>query len=334
MTTVKLLARSSGSGGSRQPAKPAKTVNSRMETRVFSRAEVEAWVLPPFQRPLRVNEKVRALAEEMKQNGGILSGVITLGRLPNDKANYLVDGQHRREAFVISELPEMLTDVRTCIFDDIGEMSDEFVRLQSSLVRMRPDDILRGLEATTRSLKIIRDRCPYVGYDQLRRGGAQGAIVGMSITLRLWSGSRPETPVANKGGVTAAQMAKEIDDLEVSNLCKFLDAAHASWGHDPSYARLWAGLNLGMCMWLYRRLVLDQDRSSNKRAMILTTEQFKKCLMAMSAEDDYTDWLGGRSLSDHHRNPCYRRIKSIFSKRLKEERIDNPRFPQPAWASS
>lgn len=314
--------------------KTPKTVSSRMETRVFSREEVEAWIVPAFQRPLRVNEKVRALAEEMKQNGGILSGVITLGRLPNDKADYLVDGQHRREAFLISNLPEMLSDVRTCMFDNLADMADEFVRLQQSLVRMRPDDILRGLEGSTRSLLIIRETCPFVGYDQIRRVGSDRAsIVSMAMVLRFWTGSEGETPQSNKYSATAGQLAKEMNDLEVTTLCKFLHLAHACWGHDKGYARLWGGLNLGMCMWLYRRLVIDQDRST-KRSVHLNTDMFKKCLMAMSAEPDYTDWLSGRSLSDHHRNPCYRRIKTIFTKRLKEEQIDNPKFPSPAWASS
>lgn len=314
-------------------SKTPKPVESRMETRVFSRAEAEKWVVPPFQRDLRINEKVRELAEELKVNGGIISGVITLGKLSNDKSEYLVDGQHRRAAFMISELPEMLTDVRTCMFDSVADMAEEFVRLQQHLVKMRPDDILRGLEASTRSLKIIRQTCPFVGYDQLRRGSEKGAMVGMSAVIRLWAGSRPETPV--RSSVTASQLAKELDDLECTNLCKFLHVAYGAWGVDQAYNRLWAGLNLGMCMWLYRRVVLDQDRFGNKRAMILRDEQFKRCLMTMSAETDYIDWLANRQLSDHHRNACYRRVKAIFSRRLKEDKIaENPKFPSPAWSSN
>jgi hypothetical protein len=313
--------------------KETKTVSSRMETRVFNREEAQAWVVPPFQRPLHVNAKVRALAEEMKQNGGIISGVITLGKLPNDKTEYLVDGQHRREAFLISDLPEMLSDVRTCIFDTIADMADQFVLLQQQLVRMRPDDILRGLEASTRSLKIIRETCPFVGYDQIRRVGSNSPVVSMAMVLRFWIGSEGDTPQSNKYSATAAQIAKEMNDLETTTLCKFLHLAHSCWGNDHGYARLWGGLNLGLCMWMYRRLVIDQDRSTN-RAMHLNTDLFKKCLMAMSAEPDYTDWLSGRTMTDHHRSPCYRRIKAIFAKRLKEERIENPRFPSPAWAST
>jgi hypothetical protein len=132
-----------------------KSAISLMETALFTREQASAWVVPPFQRPLRVNEKVRSLAGDLKANGGFIDGVMTLGKLKGDKVTYIVDGQHRREAFLISELPEAIADIRTMTFDDMAEMADQFVLLQSSLVRMRPDDVLRGLEPTTRSLQII-----------------------------------------------------------------------------------------------------------------------------------------------------------------------------------
>lgn len=318
----------------RVPRQSQRVVNSVMETLVFSRDDVNGWEVPPFQRPLRVNEKVRALAEELKQNGGIIAGVITLGTLPNDKSIYLVDGQHRREAFRISELREGLSDVRTCKFDDLAHMAEAFVNLQQSLVSMRPDDILRGLEASTRSLKIIRETCPFVGYDQVRRSAENSPFLSMTLVLRAWSGSRSETPSRNNQRDTPLQLARQIDDLELTNLCKFLHVAHAAWNRDLENARLWAGLNLGMCMWLYRRLVLDQDRSA-KRSITLNTDQFKKCLIALSADSDYIDWLVARVLNDHSRSPCYRRIKTAFAARLKSDKVtDVPKFPSPAWSVS
>lgn len=39
-----------------------KSVRSKMETIIFSQKEIDGWRVPPFQRPLRVNEKVRAAA--------------------------------------------------------------------------------------------------------------------------------------------------------------------------------------------------------------------------------------------------------------------------------
>lgn len=321
-------------GVARLKTKALKPVNSHMETMVFSQDDANQWQVPPFQRQLRVNEKVRALAEELKSNGGIISGVITLGTLPNDRTTYLVDGQHRREAFRLSGLMEGLSDVRICRFDDMAHMADAFVLLQQSLVSMRPDDILRGIEANTRSLKIIRETCPFVGYDNIRRNADHAPFLSMTQVLRAWYGSHGDTPTRHGNRQTPMQMAKEIGDIELTNLCKFLHVAHSAWGRDPENARLWAGLNLGMCMWLYRRVVLNQD-GSTKRSISLRDEQFKKCLMSLSADGDYIDWLAARVMNDHHRNPCYRRIKSIFAARMKEEKIsETPKFPSPAWSSN
>ena len=310
-----------------------KSAISNMETMLFTRDQATSWVVPPFQRPLRINDKVRALAEDLKTNGGFISGVLTLGKLKGDRVTYVVDGQHRIEAFKISELPEAIADVRTCTYDSMADMADDFVMLQQSLVRMRPDDVLRGLQASTHSLQVIGKTCPFVGYDQIRKGNDRAPIVSMSAVLKLWNGSKPETPARHSGSTTATMVAKEIDDLEVTNLCKFLHLAHGAWGRDANYARLWNGLNLCLCMWMYRRLVLQQDRTA-KRAAVLNTEQFKKCLMAISANAEYIDWLGGRILTDFHRLPCYRRLKAIFAARLKSEGMDNPKFPSPAWSVS
>lgn len=311
-----------------------KSAISQMETLLFTRVEATNWVIPPFQRPLRVNPKVRALADELKGNGGFISGVLTLGKLKSDRNIYVVDGQHRIEAFKISELPEAIADVRTCTFDSMTDMADEFVLLQSSLVKMRPDDVLRGLEGSTRSLQIIRETCKFVGYDQVRRNGQYSPVVGMAAVMRAWSGSVYETPVSHRAGTTAAQLAKEIDDAEVANLCNFLHVAYAAWGHDVAYGRLWSALNLGLCMWLYRRIVMDTDRSA-KRSIVLNTEQFKKCLQSVSAADDYIDWLANRALNDHHRAPSYRRLKTLFSVRLREDGVsETPKFPGPAWAAN
>lgn len=314
--------------------KASRHVNSTMETLVFSRDDLNEWTIPPFQRQLRVNEKVRMLGEELKANGGIISGVITLGTLPNDKTLYLVDGQHRREAFRLSGLAEGLSDVRICKFDDMAHMAEAFVGLQQSLVSMRPDDILRGMEGTTRSLQIIRHTCPFVGYDAVRRNAEHAPFLSMTMVMRAWAGSRHETPHRSNNRETPLQLARQIDDLEVTNLCKFLHVAHSAWNRDVENARLWASLNLGLCMWLYRRIVLDEDRSGSRRAMVLTTDQFKKCLIALSADADYSDWLVARVLNDHSRAPCYRRVKAIWAQRLKTDKVtEAPKFPSPAWSA-
>jgi hypothetical protein len=317
--------------GTRQAPKASR---SKMDTIIFTAAEINKWILPPFQRPLRINEKVRLLAENLKANGGVITGVLTLGHVAGKKdITWLVDGQHRIEAFKISELEECIADVRICDFDSMSEMADEFVNLNSQLNKMRPDDILRGLEPSSKALRTIRSECPYVGYDQIRRGSTGSPIVSMSALLRCWVGSRGDTPTANTSGQSAKQIAEEIDETEVLLLVKFLHIARAAWGSDPENYRLWGGLNLALCAWMYRRLVVDQERGT-KRYVKLNSDLFKKCLMSVSANADYLDWLPGRTLSDRDRGPCYGRLKAIFAARLKQElKTDKPLLPQTAWAS-
>ncbi len=134
-----------------------KSVRSAMETLLFTRGEVDAWRVPDFQRPIRVNAKVLALVEELKRNGGIIPGILTLGKISGDKTIYIVDGQHRAEAFKISELGECIADVRIVTFESFADMANEFVELNSRLVNMRPDDILRSLAQSMPALQ--RPRC-------------------------------------------------------------------------------------------------------------------------------------------------------------------------------
>lgn len=309
-----------------------KSERSTMQTMLLSVDQVNNWKLPPFQRPLRVNDKVRALSEKLNSDGGILPGVITLGRLPNKDHLYKVDGQHRIEAFLLSGLPECIADVRLCNFDSMGEMADEYVALNSSLVRMRPDDILRGMESSTPSLQRVRRDCPFIGYDQIRRGGDGGPVVSMSVVIRGWALSAAETPSGGAMGGGTAQVASNMDDESARLLARFLGLAFEAWGRDQTAFRLWASLNLTLCMWTYRRLVLDRDRTGTRRYVLIDDAMFKKCLMQLGADQNYTDWLVGRLLGDRDRVPCYNRIRSAFAKRIGEEKGDKIRMPQPAWA--
>lgn len=303
-----------------------------METLIVSADQVSQWRVPPFQRPVRVNAKVAAMAEELKSGTVALSGIITLGKVGRDHALYIVDGQHRIEAFRISGVPEIIADVRIVHFDNMAEMADEFVQLNSALVRMRPDDVLRGLEPTSSAMRAIRSECPFVGYDQIRRGGTSGSILSMNAVIRCWFASAPETPAHTMGGVTGAQAVMTMDPQAVEQMVGFLRTAHSAWGRDAEYYRLWANLNLTLCMWLWRRLVLDRTRGV-KRAVVLTEAQFKQCLMSVSADSNYIDWLLGRTTSERDRGPAYQKLKAIFSRRLVLEGVAKPLLPSPSWAT-
>lgn len=309
---------------------PPKAVQSRMETIIVTPQMVNDWKIPPFQRPLRINSKVQSVTDHIRNTESI-DGVLTLGTVKPDPAIYIVDGQHRCEAFKLSGLSEAIADVRVCSFRTISEMAEEFVQLNSSLVRMRPDDILRGLEGVVPVVGTIRRACEFVGFDQIRRGSSS-PVVSMSALLRCWHASAFETP-AGSNTMSAAGLAQALDEKSAQNLIAFLATAHAAWGRDPEYFRLWGNLNLTLCMWLWHKLVLDRDRFGSKRYAVLTIPQFKKCLMSVSADGDYISWLVGRNLGDRDRSPAYVKLKSIFSKRLREDGESKPMLPSPAWAS-
>lgn len=308
-----------------------KQVRSVMETMIQTRAEVQAWQVPSFQRPIRINDKVRTLAEMLKSNGGIVPGIITLGRVEGDKTIWIPDGLHRREAFLLSDLPECIMDVRLCSFANIPEMAREFVDLNSKLVNMRPDDILRGLESCIRSLKMIREACPFVGYDNIRRNDNSAPILSMSSVLRCWQHSGFEAP--HSGGSSALQLAEELEEVQTFELIKFLAVARSAWGNEEQNYRLWSALNLTMCMWIWRRMVVDKDRTGTKRYISMSEDQFRKCLMALSADGMYSDWLIGRKMGDRDRVPCFSRIRACFVKRLQQDTTKKVNFIQPSWAS-
>ena len=269
-----------------------------------------------------------AMAEELKQNGCEITGIITLGRVAKSETTYVIDGQHRLEAFKLSEMKEIIVDVRICHFDTMADAAEEFVRLNTALVKMRPDDVLRGLEF---------ERCRAANHSQELRicrlrsnsAGPKVPILSMSAVIRCWSASAYEA--GSNAGVGAAAIAQS-DPTAAQELIVFLLTAHAAWGRDPEYYRLWGNLNLVLCMWLWRRLVMDKERIG-KRYVLLGPAQFKQCLMALSADTNYLDWLIGRNVGDRDRGPCYSRIKSLFITRLSIGTKNKPLMPAPAWAS-
>lgn len=301
-----------------------KSTRTTVDTIEITQKIVEALPLAPFQRPLRVNAKVQALAEEIRRDG-VVPGVITIGVVGNQR--YLVDGQHRIEAFKIAAIESAYVDARTLFFGDLGEMGLEFQRINSHLVVMRPDDHLRAMEASSDPLRLLRKRCPFIGYDMIRRS-EKAPLLSMSLVLRVWRGATADTPVS--GGASATELAHALTVDQADEIAGYLTTCMEAWGRDPQYARLWASLNLMLCAWLYRRMVLTQYSIKTPR---ITREQFRKCLMALSADDQHLDWLVNRQVGIRNTPPAYNRIKILFAARLAEEFGKRPSLPQPEWAS-
>lgn len=304
-----------------------KATRTTLDTILVTPSLARSWKLPAFQRPLRVNDKVNELAREIAETE-IIPGTLTIGVI--DKVQYIVDGQHRREAFLlavemIGTIREAFADVRYAHFDDMAEMGDEFVKLNSHLVTMKPDDILRGLEQSHKGLAMVRRQCPFVGYDNVRRND-RAAVVSMSAFIRCWFGSATEVPAA--AGMSAKKVVEGLTEEEAEQLITFGKIAFGAWGKEPENYRLWSNLNLIICMWLYRRLVITAYSPNTKK---ITREMFGKCLMSLAADPQYNDWLLGRQLRERDRAPAYQRVKSAFAKRIETEEGTKPRLPGPDW---
>lgn len=305
-----------------------KTTLTTLDTIEVNPNLVRSWKLPPFQRPLRVNNKLLEVAQSIKQDDGVIPGVLTIGVL--NKERYLIDGQHRREAYLISECPVGYADVRICHFKTMAEMGEEFVKLNSRVVQMRPDDIMRGLEESYPALSRIRKRAPFVGYDQIRRGD-KAPVLSMSALLRSWHGASGEVP--KSGGASAAGLAAELTVQDADEVCDFLDSAFKAWGRDQSSHRLWGTVNLTICMWLWRRLILAPQNLAARNTRF-TRDHFTKCLMSLAATADYSDWLLGRNSISRDNSPAYARIKAIFASRMQIETGAKCTMPAPTWAAN
>lgn len=309
-----------------KPSTPSeKHTRSTMDTIELSPKLVASWKSPPFQRELKITGKVQLVAEDIKRAGGVIPGVITIGIL--DGEVFIVDGQHRMAAFLQTALLIGYADVRTHWFADMAAMATEFVHINSSLVKMRPDDIMRGLEPSTVALRRIREKCGFIGYDMVRRA-SRGPLLSMSVFVRTWAASRPEVPSVGNGLVALAS----LDDVETTHAIDFAQLCFSAWQRDPEYWRLWGALNLTLCAWLYRRIVLGERVSKASRFVRLTPEQFRKCVTALSADEMYLEFIQGRNLGDRDRAPTYARIRTVFQKRYLAETKATLRLPAPAWA--
>jgi hypothetical protein len=305
---------------------PEKRTHTTVDTIELNQKLVSSWKSPPFQRALRDNAKVRAVAEDVQRAGGVLPGILTLGIYDGDR--YLVDGQHRVFAWQQTGLEVGYADVRICWFDSLGEMASEFVRLNSSLVRLKTDDLLRGLEPSSATLQRIRRKCGFIGYDNIRRGD-KSPVLSMSTFVRVWAASRGDVP---RSSVAATEALESMTDAETSEAIEFANICYEAWKRDPEYARLWSTVNMTLCAWLYRKLVLGEGIAKNSRSKRMSKEDFRRCLLALSAESTYLEFLVGRNMGERDRAPAYGRLKAIFQRRYHAENGERLTMPAPPWS--
>lgn len=298
---------------------------------VMTRAMVKEWKAPPFQRPLSHNKRLEEFSKQLVTDATI-DAPIHLGFWEGE--TYIIDGQHRTEGFLASGLARVrgFVTIKDYPAGDVGrrEMAEDYIRLSRDIVKLRPDDTLRALESTNQYLKVIRNSCPFIGYDQIRRNTTSSAVLSMNVVVRAWHGSANEIPSTPKH--SAYDNARHLTVEDCNHLEQFLMLAFEAWGREFCNRRLWSALNLTLCMWLYRRVVMPATRSLS-RCTRLTPKQFLSGLRGLSGSSNYVDWLTGRSLHERERSPAYGRLRSIFVTVLNEEMKQRVLMPSPTWYS-
>lgn len=320
-----------------------------METMILTPDKVPEWKLPGVQRALKSNDKVLQMAIAMQLEAAQdpeeaycrIPGIITIGQVGNTR--YLVDGQHRiRGAFMraASELlvaggvivKQGLVDLRLMFFESMAELAQEFANLGSVLLPMKADDILRALAESSEHLKRVEEECPYIGYD-LTGEHKKTKLLSMSSALRAWYGSGGIVPA---GGPPAREIVeKYLNDEQTDQMLGFYHACEEAGWNNNAFRRLWGALNLGVNMWLWRRIVLGQHTQrfhGGQKPMILSREDAILCMRELT-DGGYNEWLEGRSLRYQDRMPCYTRVKELYTIGLARIGSENPRFPMADWTA-
>jgi len=297
---------------------------------VLTRELIDEWLAPGFQRPITDNAKLERYSKGLLKSP-VIASVIHLGHWEGKL--YTIDGRHRLEGFRRSGLAQVRADVNIKDYDSgedgMREMAYDYVILSTTIAKQRPDDGLRALEKTNGYLKSIRMDCPFVGYDPIRRNAAS-PLLSTAVALSAWHGSVNEVPRTPKAG--AIENANSLTLVDCTHLTQFLKLVYTAWGHEFNNRRLWSTLNITLCMWLYRRMVMGMTNSL-ARSTKLTPEQFLLGLRGLAGSANYVEWLTNRSLHERERSPAYGRLRAIFVGVLNEALQRRILMPSPMWYS-
>lgn len=317
------------------------------ETIVIKPGEIAGWTRPDFQRPLIPNQDVQDMARAMMLEAGqdkerlcTIPGTLLFGR--HAGRDYMYDGQHRifgafalacglrtldnSSEFLVEGGARPLVAIatkETRVFETMAEMARAFVAAQKKLVALKPDDNLRALEYTNTYLRDLREACPFIGYEK-NKNTNERIRISMSAAIRTWFGSGA-TPAT---GPECSRAASYLDAHETKNLIAFFTACeHAGWV-DKNWPNLWGTLNIGINMWLWRKLVLGKENKfrGGSDFMALSAMEYAECMKGLK-NPDYAKFLKARSLRFQDREVTYDYIKELFLPELMRQEIKGAKFP-------
>jgi hypothetical protein len=170
------------------------------------------------------------------------------------------------------------------------------------------NDRLHIMSALHEPLRFIARTCEnFVTYEfSLKHPATMGAVV------RAWFDSKHEVPRHK----TLKEQSKEIAALtqaEAVQICEFLSVCK-NFTFEASSRLLWKPYNLTLCLWLYRRLVWQEDPAI--KVSKLSPDDFGT-LLSKLVDDQYCVSLISKDISSRHdRVDTYKEMRKRFSTAL------------------
>lgn len=304
-----------------------------VEMRVLTQEVFESWDSPPFQRPVSVGKNVAKASLTMQDTGCIMTAIY-LGVW--EGKTYIVDGQHRRVAFIGSGLDRVVAPVITKYYKDdtpgLLEMCEDFLLIQAHIKNPTANDKLRALEPMSSGLQKIRKECPFVGYGGFRCN-KNSPIVSMAQVIRSMVTSGQEE--LGSPAKSAVVHAREMTLHEANSLTIFLKLAFEAWGRDKEHKPLWTPMNMSLCLWFFRRMLKAPSPNKDSKGDV-TQQQFSNIFFELLSNRRYRSLLqansGGRLGDPEVRNPVLKELMRAIKRSLKRDKVRDYYMPDPSWA--
>lgn len=298
----------------------------------FEDCEASWKVVGDIQRGSSLTKKIVEVGEDIG-GSGIFPSTIYIAVWEGNQ--YINDGLQRfsgwRDAVSKGGPTQVAANVQWEYFPDgpdgKAKMGERFAKLQLTLKRHRPDDGLRAIQHSLPAIKLIADECPNVGFGAVQRSNSKNTSLSMAVALQSWASSASEQCTSSG---SARDLAYRLTMDDAKKCVSFLTVARGAWGSTVEYNRLWGPVNLSVCMWLYRRMVVDPEQGVTP----LTAKQFSNCLVTLTNDtpkSTYVEWLRAKpSSAENRRMALANHIRPRFISRIRQEKIrkhSSPKLP-------
>lgn len=282
--------------------------------------------LTPVHRPVTRNAAFLEMVELIKSTGTI-PGLVSIAYV--DGVGWSAsDANHRLAAALETGLTEFVADLRNLKSLTVEQFAKEYLAANSTIKTQTRGDIIRAEAQLDSDLMDFMAAHPWLTFENSKRQDTVPVQLLLSAG-RLALVDNPSSSSRPKGAKSELESLGWLTDF--ANLCQ------QAWPLTTKGNRLYYNtLNLGLTAWLYLRIVPNTFLSEyqlSKRVTKVTPEVFLRCMQRVTSDQNYADWLPGRTLAERSRREAYNRLKALFTTQIKVvSDIKNPALPQPEWS--